>query len=129
MSYTKKNLNDVKDSAPEFGFGDIGEARFAMGELDAERTGLAFHRLKPNMRQRFSHRHDEAEEVYVVVEGSGTLKLDDELVEIGRLDAIRMAPEVERAVEAGPDGLEFLAFGPHHKGDGELNFEPSSFWE
>ena len=128
MSYTKRNLNDVKDSAPEFGFGDIGEARFAMGELGAERTGLAFHKLRPNMRQRFSHRHDEAEEVYVVLDGSGRLKLDDEVIEIGRLDAIRISPEVERAVEAGADGLEFLAFGPHHTGDGALNHHPS-FWD
>ncbi|HEY2637545.1 MAG TPA: hypothetical protein VGI54_09175 [Solirubrobacteraceae bacterium] len=34
------------------------------------------------------------------------------------LDAIRIAPEVARAFEAGPDGLELLAFGPHVAGDG-----------
>jgi mannose-6-phosphate isomerase-like protein (cupin superfamily) len=128
MSYSKKNLNEVKDSAPEFGFAEIGEARFAMGELGAERTGLAYHKLKPNMRQRFSHTHEEAEEVYVVLAGSGRIKLDDELVEIGALDAIRIAPQVERAMEAGPEGLEYLAFGPHHKGDGALNHDPG-FWD
>ena len=33
---------------------------------------------------------------------------------------MRVSPEVMRAFEAGPDGLEVLAFGPRHKGDGEL---------
>jgi mannose-6-phosphate isomerase-like protein (cupin superfamily) len=128
MSYTKKNLSETKDSAPEFGFGDIGEAHFVMGELGAETTGLAYHKLNPNMRQRFSHKHEDAEEVYVVLGGSGRLKLDDEVIDIGRLDAVRIAPQVERAVEAGDEGLEFLAFGPHHKGDGELNHD-GGFWD
>ncbi len=128
MSYTKKNLNEVKDSAPEYGFDDIGEARFAMGELEAQDTGVAFHRLKPNKRQRFSHTHEEAEEVYLVLSGSGRLKLDDEVVEVAALDAIRIAPQVQRAMEAGDEGLEYVAFGPHHKGDGELNHDPS-FWD
>ncbi len=128
MSYTKKNLNEVKDSAPEYGFDDIGEARFAMGELEAQDTGVAFHRLKPNKRQRFSHTHEEAEEVYLVLSGSGRLKLDDEVVEVAALDAIRIAPQVQRAMVAGDEGLEYVAFGPHHKGDGELNHDPS-FWD
>ena len=128
MSYTKKNLSEVKDSAPEFGFGEIGEARFAMGDLEAQETGLAYHRLKPGKRQAFSHTHDEAEEVYVVLKGGGRLKLDDEVIEIGPLDAIRIAPQVERAMEAGDDGLEYLAFGPHRKGDGALNHDPG-FWD
>ena len=128
MSHTKKNLSEVKDSAPEFGFGEIGEAHFAMGELGAEKTGLAYHKLNPNRRQAFSHTHDEAEEVYVVIRGSGRLKLDDEIVEVGPLDAVRIAPEVERAFEAGDDGLEYLAFGPHCKGDGTLNHD-AGFWD
>lgn len=127
MSYTKLNLDEVEDSAPKFGFGEIGEARFPMQALGAEQTGLAFHRLKPGKRQAFSHRHEQAEEVFVVLSGSGRLKLDDEIVKVGPLDAVRIAPEVMRSFEAGDDGLEYLAFGPHHKGDGELNHDPG-FW-
>jgi mannose-6-phosphate isomerase-like protein (cupin superfamily) len=127
MSYTKKNLRDVKDSAPGFGFADHQEARFAHGELDAERTGLSYMKVKPGMRQGFAHRHDEAEEIYVILSGSGRLKLDDEVIEVGPLDAIRIAPSVTRQVEADDDGLEYLAFGAHHKGDGELIHE--GFWD
>jgi uncharacterized cupin superfamily protein len=128
MSYTKRNLHEVKDSAVEFGFSEIGEARFAMGELGAEQTGLAYHRLKPSKRQGFSHKHEEAEEVVVVLGGSGRLKLDDEVIEVAPMDAVRIAPQVERQFEAGEQGLEYLVFGPHHKGDGELNHDPG-FWD
>jgi mannose-6-phosphate isomerase-like protein (cupin superfamily) len=127
MSYTKKNLDGVEDSAPKFGYEDLQEARFAGQDLDAEATGVALMRVKPGQRQGFAHKHDEAEEVYVVISGSGRIKLDDEIVDIERLDAIRIAPGVTRALEADAEGLEYLAFGPHHKGDGELIHE--GFWD
>jgi hypothetical protein len=57
-------------------------------------------------------------------QGSGTMKLDDEVIEAGPRDAIRVAPRVARAFEAGPDGLEFLATGAHHPGDGALVDDP-----
>jgi mannose-6-phosphate isomerase-like protein (cupin superfamily) len=118
--YTQKKLTDVKDSAPEFGLDDAVEARFAKDDLDAEGTGVSHHRLKPGKRQPFGHRHEEAEEVYVVLSGNGRLKLDDEIIEIETLDAIRIAPGVTRAFEAGSAGVEVLAVGPRFDGDGEI---------
>ena len=118
--YTHKKLTDVKDSAPEFGIGEVQEARFAKGELEAERTGVSYFDVKPNQRSPFGHKHDEAEEVYVVIAGSGRMKLDDEIIEVEELDAIRVAPEVVRAFESGPDGIRVLAMGARHDGDGEI---------
>jgi mannose-6-phosphate isomerase-like protein (cupin superfamily) len=120
LPFTHKKLTDVKDSAPEFGMAEIQEARFAKGDLDAKRTGVSHQRLKPGKRSPFGHRHEQAEEVYVVIAGSGRMKLDDEIIEIERLDAIRVSPEVVRAFEAGGDGLEVLAVGARHDGDGEI---------
>lgn len=117
--FTHKKLTDVKDSAAGFGY-EHGEARFATADLEGQDTGVSHHRVKPNERQPFGHRHENAEEVYVVMAGSGRIKLDDEIVEIERLDAIRVSPEVTRAFEAGAGGLEVLAFGPRHEGDGEV---------
>jgi mannose-6-phosphate isomerase-like protein (cupin superfamily) len=125
MSYTMKNLREVDDSAPKFGFSETQEARFAHRDLEARDTGLSYHVVRPGRRQAFGHRHENAEEVYVVLSGSGYMKLDDEILKIGPMDAIRVAPEVSRAFEAGEDGLEVLAFGPRHEGDGELVHD---FW-
>ncbi|MEK6252165.1 MAG: cupin domain-containing protein [Actinomycetota bacterium] len=118
--YTLKKLTDVEDSAAKFGIGEIQEARFANDDLEAEHTGLSHHRLRSGKRQGFAHKHENAEEVYVVLAGSGRVKLDDEIVEVEPLDAIRVAPGVIRQFEAGSDGIELLAVGPRHEGDGEL---------
>ena len=56
----------------------------------------------------------------MVVAGSGRMKLDDDIIEIEQMDAVRVAPSVTRSFEAGPDGLDILAFGRHHEGDGEV---------
>jgi mannose-6-phosphate isomerase-like protein (cupin superfamily) len=127
VSYSKRNLRDIEDSAVKGGFSETQEARFARADLAAESTGLAYHVLRPGKRQAFAHRHDNAEEINVVLSGSGKVKLDDEIVEIGPMDAIRVAPQVTRAFEAGPDGLEYLVFGPHHEKDGEMIHE--GFWD
>jgi mannose-6-phosphate isomerase-like protein (cupin superfamily) len=119
MSFTIKNLRDVEDVAPRFGFDTIQEARFPWRELEARSTGLAYHVIKPGQRGR-AHRHDQAEEIYVVLRGSGRMVLDGEIADLRPLDAIRVAPPVVRAFEAGPEGLEFLAFGAHHERDGEI---------
>jgi mannose-6-phosphate isomerase-like protein (cupin superfamily) len=119
-TYTHKNVTDVADAAPALGAADSQESRFASDDFDTDRTGFTHHTFKPRQRQAFGHRHDEAEEVYFVVSGSGRMKLDDEIVELKPRDAVRVAPTVIRAFEAGPDGLEVLAFGARHEGDGEI---------
>ncbi len=118
--YTRVRLSEVEDSATALGAGEGQESRFATEAVGSERTGVTHHRFAAGTRQAFGHKHDEPEEIYVVLSGSGRIKLDDEILDIGRLDAIRVEPQVVRAFEAGPDGLEVLAFGPHHEGDGEL---------
>jgi hypothetical protein len=42
------------------------------------------------------------------------------VIEVAALDAIRVAPPVTRAFEAGDEGLDVLVFGPRHEGDGGL---------
>jgi hypothetical protein len=109
--YVLVNLREVEDSAPKFGLAPALEAHFARDALACDQIGLSLQRLAPDARQPFGHRHGEQEEVYVVVAGSGRVALDDELREVREWDAIRVAPGTARAFEAGPEGLEFLAFG------------------
>ena len=118
--FTIAKLSEVEDSASKFGYSELQEARFANDDLEVEHTGVSMHRVHAGKRQGFGHKHDAAEEVYVVLSGSGRLKLDDQIIDVEALDAIRVAPGVVRAFEAGPEGLEVLAFGPRHEGDGEL---------
>jgi len=47
----------------------------------------------------------------VVVEGSGAIKLDDERIELKQWDVVRVAPQVVRGFDAGPDGLTLIAVG------------------
>ena len=119
MSWTRTRLTDVADSAPAFGLAGQ-QIRFANEDLGVEQVGMTHHRFEPGRRQAVGHRHERAEEVYVVLSGSGRIKLDDEVVELEPLDAVRVAPDVVRAFEAGPDGLEVLAVGARHDGDGEV---------
>jgi mannose-6-phosphate isomerase-like protein (cupin superfamily) len=125
VSYTKKNLREVEDQAVRHGLSENQEARFARADLGAEQTGLNFLTVKPGRREAFAHRHRTAEEVYVVLAGAGQVKLDDELVELAPMDAVRVSPGTARSFEAGPDGLQVLIFGPHVEGDGEM---VEDFW-
>lgn len=125
MGYSKKNLRAVQDMAVEHGLSETQEARFARADLGAEQTGMNYLIVKPGQREAFAHRHRTAEEIYVVLAGSGAVKLDDELVQLAPLDAVRVSPGVARAFEAGPQGLEVLVFGPHVEADGEI---VQDFW-
>jgi len=118
-SFAIKNLRDVEDSAADRGPGL--EARFARKHLGSEHLGVSYFRYAPNFRSPFGHRHREQEEAYVVVAGSGRAKLDEEIVELRQWDVLRVAPQVVRSFEAGPDGLELIAIGSDRPegGDGE----------
>jgi mannose-6-phosphate isomerase-like protein (cupin superfamily) len=123
-SYTHLSLKDVHDAAPDLQIDEWQEYRPATAALHAERTGVALQFYKPGMRQGFAHRHRTEEEVFVVLAGTGRVKLDSDIVELAPLDAIRIAPHVMRCWEGGPEGLQVLAFGVHKDDDFEV-FPPT----
>jgi len=111
--YSIANLrSDVEDSAQKFGFSPTLEARFGKKDLDSERLSVSYQRVAPNQASPFAHRHKEqAEEIYVVVEGAGRVHLDGEAHDLEEWDAVRVAGPVVRSFEAGSEGLAILAFG------------------
>ena len=109
--YTQQSLPDVENMAPQFGMPDEMQARFAGRSLGLERTGVTYFRLGPGLRIPFGHRHEDQEEVYVVVRGSARIKVGDDVLELGELDAVRVAGDTMRNLEGGPDGAEVIAFG------------------
>jgi len=118
--YTVTNLKEVEDltgsRVPEV------EGRFARQALDSRDLGVSYFRYAPEFRSSIGHHHREQEEAYVVVSGSGRIKLDDEIIDLQQWDVVRVSPEVVRALEAGPDGLEVIAIGGNRPegGDGEM---------
>jgi mannose-6-phosphate isomerase-like protein (cupin superfamily) len=123
--YTKRNLREVENLAPKFGMPDEMQARFARRSLGGETLGLSVMTLAPNFRIPFGHKHATQEEVYVVVRGSARVKVGDEVVDLGEWDAIRFDKDTMRNVEAGPEGVEYLAFGA---GDDPSEAEMAPGW-
>jgi quercetin dioxygenase-like cupin family protein len=117
-AYTVKNLKEIDSSSTN----PLVEARFGRKYLDSEHLGVSHFRYGPGYRSEMGHRHREQEEAYVVVGGTGRIKLDDETIELRQWDVVRVAPHVVRGFEAGPDGLEVIAVGGSkpEDGDGEL---------
>jgi quercetin dioxygenase-like cupin family protein len=107
--YAKMNLLDVEDSVGDRAPGIDG--RFGRSHLGSRDLGISRFRYEANLRSRFSHSHREQEEAYVVVGGGGRVLLDGEVIELREWDVVRVAPEVVRAFEAGPEGLDLIAVG------------------
>jgi mannose-6-phosphate isomerase-like protein (cupin superfamily) len=125
--YTKVNLREVEDMAPKFGFAPGLQSRFAREALGLRNSGMSLFKAQPGFRIPFGHKHNQQEEVYVVVAGSARIKLEDEIVELGTWDAVRVPPEVRRGLEAGPDGAEILAVGAPNTGMGDAEML-QDFW-
>ena len=124
VDYAKTNLRELEDQAKAFGLAPALEARFARSALESESLGLSLQRLAPDARQPFGHRHREQDELYVVVDGGGRIALGDEVVDLATWDAVRVPAGTMRCLEAGPDGLEFLAFGAGEGGLADVESVP-----
>jgi mannose-6-phosphate isomerase-like protein (cupin superfamily) len=107
--YTRVNFKEIEDSAADSG--PDFEARFGRKHLDSQHLGVSYFRYGPGVRSPIGHSHKEQEEAYVVVSGSGLLRLDDDILELSQWDVVRVAPAVVRGFEGGPDGLEIIAIG------------------
>jgi mannose-6-phosphate isomerase-like protein (cupin superfamily) len=119
--YTTVNMKEVEDQAPKFGVAPDLEARFARVALEAELIGITYQRLAPNFRIPWGHTHKTQEEVYVLVSGSGRMKLGDDVVEMKPWDAVRIHKDTMRSFESGPEGAEVIAVGaPGGPGDAEM---------
>ena len=115
--FTTVNLLEIEDSVGDRAPGI--EGRFGRKHLDSRDLGISLFRYAPNLRSPMAHSHREQEEAYLVVAGSGRLLLDGELQELKQWDVVRVAPEVVRAFEAGPDGLDIVAVGGPKPADGD----------
>jgi mannose-6-phosphate isomerase-like protein (cupin superfamily) len=118
MPFTRKNLKrDLDDLGSNFDGPPDLEFRAATAALGLEQSGLTYQRVPPDYRFPYGHTHETQEEIYVVVRGSGRMKVGDEIIELIEWDAVRVPPGSWRGYEAGPDGLELLVVGAPSLGD------------
>ena len=119
-NYTKLNLRkEVEDQAPKFDMSPEMEYRPGRAALDLENSGVSFFKLQPDFRVPFGHKHNEQEEVYIVVDGTARVKLDDEILELEPWDAVRIHKDTMRNLEGGPEGATILLFGAPNAGSGD----------
>ena len=117
MPFTRRNLKaDPEDLGSNFDGPPDLEFRAATQALGLERSGLTYQRVPPDFRFPYGHTHETQEEVYVVVRGSGRMKVDDEIIDLAEWDAVRVPPGSWRGYEAGPGGLELLVIGAPNLG-------------
>ena len=118
VPYTHRNLKaDLEDLGSNFNGAPDLEFRAASKPLGLEQSGLSYQRVPPDYRFPYGHTHRTQEEVYVVVRGSGRMKVDDEIVALSEWDAVRVPPGAWRGYEAGPEGLELLVIGAPNLGE------------
>jgi uncharacterized cupin superfamily protein len=127
--YTIKNLKEIEDAAPKFGFAPNLEARFVGESLGNESAGISYQRLAPGFRVPFGHKHKTQEEMYVVVSGSGHVKLDDDVRDVKQWDVVRVGKDTTRCFEAGPDGAELIAIGAPGPTQGDAEVTPGWWTE
>jgi uncharacterized cupin superfamily protein len=120
MTHAKANIDKAEDIAPKYGMDSQGETRILRRDLGAEGIGASFYRWKPGKRTSFGHTHEKSEEMYLVLKGSARMKVDDDIVELAERDLLYVSPGAMREWEAGPDGVEILAFGHHNDGDSTM---------
>jgi mannose-6-phosphate isomerase-like protein (cupin superfamily) len=120
--YTHLNLkDDVDDQAPNFGLAPNLEFRMARVPLEMENAGVSYLRIGPGFRMPFGHKHKQQEEVYVLVNGSAKIKIEDDVHELKQWDAVRLHRDTMRGFEGGPEGAEFIAIGAPNTGPGDAD--------
>jgi mannose-6-phosphate isomerase-like protein (cupin superfamily) len=124
--YTIKNMMDIEDSSA--GRAPGVEARFARSHIDSRDLGVTYISYAPGVRSPVGHSHREQEEVYVVVSGSGRIKLDEDIRDLKPWDVVRIAPSTVRGVEGGPEGIQLIAIGSRRPEGGDGVLAPDGWW-
>jgi mannose-6-phosphate isomerase-like protein (cupin superfamily) len=118
MPFTHTNIkDDLEDIGGVFAGAPGLEFRAATKALALEQSALSYQYVPPGHRFPYGHSHKTQEEVYVILRGSGRMKVDDEIIELKAWDAVRVPPGMWRGYEAGSEGLEILVIGAPNLGE------------
>jgi len=127
------NLDDVPTG--ERAHGSVSSVYRSLGDVaGSERTGLSHYVVAPGKLMNPPHVHAAAEEIFVILEGSGTLQLypsprvggeiEEHPVRAGSTIARPAGTRQAHALSAGDEGMTVLAFGTRDPND--IVFYPRS---
>ena len=103
---------DLVDVGALEGEGPGGTVRKVRRSLGARAFGFNYFVFPPGHEgHAHDHAEDNEEEVYFVVKGSGTMRIDDEDVELRPGRFVRIDPDARRVPISGPEGMEFVTIG------------------
>jgi len=114
MSYRTVNYEDVEQ---------VSDAMHFLSEpLGCRQVGVTFSRCPPDWNSKpHDHADDEHEEVYILIEGSADVRIDDESVAMRTGDAVWIAPEATRQIRNGADESAFvLISAPEFESDEDV---------
>jgi mannose-6-phosphate isomerase-like protein (cupin superfamily) len=112
-AYTVANREDAINFMADYP--EYGEQRWYTRALAAEEVSFSWRRMLPGTggRGSYGHRHPGQEEVYFVISGVVTFKIDDDVFEAGPQTAVRVAGDAFRSVHNDTDReAELLIFSP-----------------
>ena len=85
-----------------------GLLTFLHGDLGLESLGLGLARIPAHEGWSFWHTHERQEEVYVCLEGTATVLVEEEAITLAPGDFLRVSPEAKRAVGNRSDKVAVL---------------------
>jgi quercetin dioxygenase-like cupin family protein len=94
--YQVVKLADVEDWLGDY----PGEMRGITYAIGAEQVAITHRRMPQHTGSKgsYGHRHKTQEEIVFVLKGKLQFKLDDEIIELGKHDAIRIPPQTWRGI-------------------------------
>ncbi len=78
--------------------------------IDTQYIGLSATAFEPGQETASAHAHSVLEEVYVFLDGTGQMALDDDVVDVGPGTVIRVGQGVQRRIRATPDSPAELRY-------------------
>ena len=111
--YTVARREDALDFMADYP--DYGEQRCYTTALAAEQVSFSWRRMLPGTggRGSYGHRHPGQEEVYFVIAGTVTFKVDDDVFKAGPQMAVRIGGDAFRSIHNDTDReAQVLIFSP-----------------
>jgi uncharacterized cupin superfamily protein len=77
---------------------EVGLLQPLKNDLKLTAIGISLSRMEPGSGYPFYHAHEEQEEIYVCLKGTGTMMVGDDEITMKPGDIVRVSPDLPRAL-------------------------------